>query len=171
MAFHALTALRMTLLDSALTKMRECTDMKKIVSLIAMLAAGALAAGSAQAAGNIECHLDYSMSGWSLFYKTASGTGTVTCDNGTRIPVKIGLKGGGLTVGKSKIVDGKGRFSGAYTVDDLFGTYAAVGAHAGAARSSDVTAMTKGDISLALAGTGEGWNLGVDGAAFTIQRR
>jgi len=31
--------------------------------------------------------------------------------------------------------------------------------------------MTKGDISLALAGTGEGWDLGVDGAAFTIRRR
>jgi len=31
--------------------------------------------------------------------------------------------------------------------------------------------MTKGDISLALAGTGKGWDLGVDGAAFTISRR
>lgn len=145
--------------------------MLKTLSLIAVMTAAAVAAPSAHAAGNIECSLDYNMAGWSLIYKTASGTGTVTCDNGTRIPVKISLKGGGLTVGKSKIVDGKGRFSGAYTVDDLFGTYAAVGAHAGAARSSGATAMTKGDISLALAGTGEGWDLGVDGSAFTIERR
>ena len=145
--------------------------MIKIVSLVAVLAGAVLAASPAQAAGNIDCRLDYEMAGWSLIYKTASGSGTVSCDNGTRIPVRIGLKGGGLTVGRSKIVDGKGRFTGAYTVDDLFGTYAAVGAHAGASRSSGATAMTKGDVSLALAGTGEGWDLGVDGAAFTIERR
>ena len=29
----------------------------------------------------------------------------------------------------------------------------------------------EGDISLALSGTGKGWDLGVDGAAFTISRR
>lgn len=145
--------------------------MIKTVSLAALIAAASLSAAPAQAAGNIDCRLEYQMSGWSLIYKTASGTGTVSCDNGTRIPVRIGLKGGGLTVGRSKIVDGKGRFTGAYTVDELFGTYAAVGAHAGASRSSGATAMTKGDISLALAGTGEGWDLGVDGAAFTIERR
>jgi hypothetical protein len=30
--------------------------------------------------------------------------------------------------------------------------------------------MTKGEVSLALAGTGEGWNLGVDAGKFTITR-
>lgn len=145
--------------------------MKKTLSLMAVLMASAMVVPAAQAAGNIECNLRYDMAGWSLFYKTASGKGTITCDNGTRMLVKIKVKGGGLTVGKSKIVGGTGRFSGAYSPNDLFGTYAAVGAHAGAVRSSGAAAMTKGDISLALAGTGKGWDLGIDGTAFTIERR
>lgn len=145
--------------------------MKKTLSLMAVLMASVMVAPAAQAAGNIECNLRYDMAGWSLIYKTASGNGTITCDNGTRMPVKIKVKGGGLTVGKSKIVGGTGRFTGAYSPNDLFGTYAAVGAHAGAVRSSGAAAMTKGDISLALAGTGKGWDLGIDGTAFTIERR
>ena len=145
--------------------------MKNTVSLMAVLLASAFAAPAAQAAGNLECSLRYDLSGWSAFYKTASGNGTITCDNGMRVPVTLKVRGGGLTVGKSKIVDGTGRFTGAYSPDDLFGTYAAVSAHAGAVRSSDAVAMTKGDISLALAGTGKGWGLGVDGTAFTIERR
>lgn len=145
--------------------------MKSPVSLIVLLVASAFAAPVAHAAGNLECSLRYDMSGWSVFYKTASGTGTITCDNGARMPVRIKAKGGGLTVGKSKIVDGSGRFTGAYSPEDLFGTYAAVSAHAGAVRSSGAAAMTKGDISLALAGTGKGWDLGIDGTAFTIERR
>lgn len=145
--------------------------MKNTVSLMAVLIASAFVAPTAQAAGNIECNLHYDMAGWSVFYKTASGSGTITCDNGMRMAVKIKVKGGGLTVGKSKIVGGSGRFSGAYSPDDLFGTYAALGAHAGAIRSSGAAVMTKGDISLALAGTGKGWDLGIDGTAFTIERR
>lgn len=140
-------------------------------SLLAVLLAAASLASPAHAAGNISCELRYNLSGWSLIYKTASGTGTIACDNGVRLPVRLSVKGGGLTIGRSKIVDGRGQFSGAYSVNDLYGTYAAVGAHAGVVRSSGAQAMTKGDISLALAGTGQGWDLGVDGAAFTISRR
>jgi len=145
--------------------------MRNTLSLLVIAAAAVMAAPAAHAAGNIDCQLDYNLSGWSLIYKKASGNGTVTCNNGTRIPVAIKVKGGGLTVGKSKIVDGKGHFSGAYAVNDLFGTYAAVSAHAGAIHSGGAAAMTKGDISLALAGTGQGWDLGIDGTAFTITRR
>ncbi|MDV3468292.1 hypothetical protein RZA67_06035 [Stenotrophomonas sp. C3(2023)] len=145
--------------------------MRRLLYVFVVMLAGAGLAPAAQAAGNISCELRYDLSGWSLIYKTASGNGTISCDNGARIPVRINVRGGGLTVGKSKIVDGRGQFTGAYTLDDLFGTYAAVGAHAGAVRSSGAQAMTKGDISLALAGTGKGWDLGVDGAAFTISRR
>ncbi|MET4572644.1 hypothetical protein ABIA68_001495 [Stenotrophomonas rhizophila] len=144
--------------------------MKKL-SLALFAFASMAAVPAAQAAGNIDCELHYSLAGWSVIYKTASGTGTITCDNGVRIPVKISVKGGGLTVGKSKITDGKGRFSGAYSVDDLIGSYAAVEAHAGADKSSSAQVVTKGDVSLALAGTGKGWDLGVAGSRFTIERR
>ncbi|TFZ44399.1 hypothetical protein E5C33_14570 [Stenotrophomonas maltophilia] len=144
--------------------------MKSIFGLLLALAAASLAP-AAQAAGNLDCELRYNLSGWSLIYKTASGTGTVTCGNGASMPVRIRMKGGGLTVGKSKITRGRGSFTGAMSVDQLLGTYASVGVHAGAKRAGTAQAMTKGDISLALSGTGRGWDLGVDGTAFTLSRR
>lgn len=48
--------------------------MIKSLSLIALLGAATLAP-QAQAAGNIDCQLSFNLSGWSVFYKTASGTG------------------------------------------------------------------------------------------------
>ncbi len=148
----------------------EVLLMKKSFALLLALSAASLAP-AAHAAGNLDCQLRYNLSGWSLIYKTASGNGTVTCSNGASLPVRIEMKGGGLTVGKSKITNGRGSFTGAVSVNELLGTYASVGAHAGAVKSSNAQVMTKGDISLALSGTGKGWDLGVDGAAFTISRR
>lgn len=143
--------------------------MKKMTAMAAVLALGL--APAAQAAGNIDCELRYNLSGWSAFYKTSSGTGTITCENGASIPVKITAKGGGLTVGRTTITDGRGRFTGAYALNDLLGTYAAAEVHASASRATDAQAMTKGDISLALAGTGRGWSLGIGFGKFVIERR
>ncbi len=144
--------------------------MKRLLGTLVVLASVALAP-AAQAAGNIDCELRYNLEGWSVFYKTASGSGTISCDNGARIPVKITAKGGGLTVGKTKITDGKGRFTGAYSLNDLLGTYAAAEAHASASKATNAQVMTKGDVSLALAGTGEGWSLGVGFGKFVLERR
>lgn len=143
--------------------------MKKMMAMAAVLAMGIVPV--AQAAGNIDCELRYSLTGWSAFYKTSSGTGTITCENGASIPVKITAKGGGLTVGRTTITDGRGRFTGAYSLNDLLGTYAAAEVHASASRATDAQAMTKGDISLALAGTGRGWSLGIGFGKFVIERR
>ncbi|ALJ28020.1 MULTISPECIES: hypothetical protein [Stenotrophomonas] len=142
----------------------------KILAGALLLAAGVVAP-SAHAAGNIDCELRFNLSGWSIFYKTATGNGTITCDNGASIPVKIRAKGGGLTVGKSTVSDGRGKFTGAYSVNDLIGTYGGAEVHAGASRSSNAQVVTKGDISLALAGTGRGWDLGVGFGKFVIERR
>jgi hypothetical protein len=128
-------------------------------------------AAPARAAGGIDCRLDFNLAGWSLFYKTASGEGTVRCDNGQSLPVRINAKGGGLTVGKSRIEHGVGEFSGVRDIRDVLGTYAAAEAHAGAVKSSKAQAMTKGDVSLALAGTGEGWDLGVAFGKFVLEAR
>ncbi|MGE8224987.1 MAG: hypothetical protein ACN6RK_04285 [Stenotrophomonas sp.] len=143
--------------------------MKKMMAMAVVLAMGI--APAAQAAGNIDCELRYNLTGWSAFYKTSSGTGTITCENGASIPVKITAKGGGLTVGRTTITDGRGRFTGAYSLNDLLGTYAAAEVHASASRATDAQAMTKGDISLALAGTGRGWSLGIGFGKFVIERR
>lgn len=143
----------------------------KTASLTLALLAATTLAPSAHAAGNIDCELRFNLSGWSIFYKTASGTGTITCDNGASIPVSITAKGGGLTVGKSNVIDGKGKFTGAYSLNDLIGTYGGAEVHAGASKSSNAQVVTKGDISLALAGTGKGWDLGVGFGKFVIARR
>ena len=139
-------------------------------ALIAATLAG-LAAAAPAAAGDVSCRLAFDMSGWSAFYKTASGTGRVSCDNGQSMAVRIEARGGGLSVGKSEIRDGRGDFSAVDDIRELLGTYVAAEAHAGAVKSSKAQAMTKGDVSLALAGTGKGWDLGVAFGAFTIEAR
>ena len=136
---------------------------------IAILAA-LLASGATQAAG-IDCEMTFSLKGWSAFYKTAKGEGIITCDNGASIPVTIETKGGGITFGKSEIKNGKGKFSEVSNTGDLLGSYAHAEAHAGAVKSSAAQALTKGEVSLALSGTGEGWDLGVDFGKFTIKKK
>ena len=44
-------------------------------------------------------------------------------------------------------------------------------AHAGAVKSSKAQAMTKGEVSLALSGTGDGWDLGIAFGKFKISRQ
>jgi hypothetical protein len=84
--------------------------------------------------------------------------------------VKLDAKGGGLTVGKSSIEDGKGEFSGVKSIDEVFGSYVSAEAHAGAVKSTKASVMTKGEVSLALSGKGRGWDLGVAFGALTISR-
>jgi len=142
--------------------------MTKIASALAIVIACAAFAPAAHAAGTITCKLTFSTSGWSLFYKTAKGTGMVTCDNGQKQAVSISAKGGGLTVGKSKITDGFGEFANVHKISDVFGSYATGEAHAGAGASAKAQVMTNGEVSLALAGKGQGWDLGVAFGKFTI---
>jgi hypothetical protein len=122
-------------------------------------------------AGDVDCRMTFDLSGWSVFYKTSSGTGVVTCDNGQRLAVKISTKGGGISFGKSKIENGTGEFSGVDDIRDVLGTYATAEAHAGAVKSSKAQVMTKGEVSLALAGTGKGWDVGFAFGKFVIEAR
>ena len=131
----------------------------------------AVAATPAQAAKDIDCQMRFSLAGWSAFYKTASGEGTITCSNGDTLRVTIEAKGGGLTFGKSEIHNGLGKFTEVYDIEDVLGVYASAGAHAGAAKSAEAQALTKGPVSLALSGRGTGWDLGVAFGKFTIRRR
>ena len=141
----------------------------RFLSVLALVGSFNLA-GTAQAA-DLDCKLKYTMSGWSAFYKRADGTGTVTCNNGQSINVKLAARGGGLSAGKSTIRDGVGEFSGVYKIEDVLGNYASAEAHAGAVKSSQAQAMTKGEVSLALSGTGEGWDLGIAFGKFKISRQ
>jgi hypothetical protein len=137
--------------------------------LVAGLLAASFVAHSEPA--KVDCRMKFTMSGWSVFYKRASGTGTVTCNNGQTASVKLEARGGGITAGKSTIEDGKGEFSNVKSIDEIFGSYANSEAHAGAVKSSGAQAMTKGEVSLALSGTGRGWDLGIAFGKFTISRQ
>ena len=143
-----------------------------------VITAAALLAGAcslvaptpAQAAANVKCSMTFEMKGWSAFYKTASGTGTVKCDNGQSAKVKLNAKGGGLTVGKSSIEEGHGEFSAVTGIAEVFGSYASAEAHAGAVQSGAAQVMTKGEVSLALSGKGRGFDLGVAFGKLTISK-
>lgn len=151
-------------------------------ALLVMLGAGGMTAcadgmtsartSDASASGaTVNCDLTYNLSGWSLIYKHAEGSGTVACSNGQRSNVKISVVGGGLTAGKYHIDDGTGEISNVHSISEVFGDYAQAGAEAGVVKSSQAQVLTKGTVSLALAGTGEGINLGISAGKFTISKR
>ncbi|MGO4502503.1 MULTISPECIES: hypothetical protein [unclassified Dyella] len=119
-------------------------------------------------AANLECTMRFNLSGWSVIYKHTSGTGVVTCTNGQTMKVKIESHGGGLTAGKSRIDNGIGNFSDITKIGDVLGTYAQADASAGAVKSGTAQVLTKGQVSLALSGAGQGIDLGVSIGGMTI---
>jgi hypothetical protein len=124
----------------------------------------------ASAQATVKCELTFTMSGWSAFYKQAEGAGTIKCSNGESARVKLSAKGGGLTVGKSTIENGHGEFTAVHSLGDILGTYASAEAHAGAVQSANAQVMTKGEVSLALSGKGQGWDLGIAFGKLVIER-
>ena len=140
--------------------------------LLAILACaiGFAAAPQAQAAHReIDCKLDYSLTGWSLVYKHTSGSGRITCDNGQSMPVRVSAKAVGLTAGKWHIDHGTGHFTDVHNINEALGRYVQASANAGLVKSGEAQMLTKGPVSLALAGAGAGVNLGVDIGAFRIK--
>jgi hypothetical protein len=117
------------------------------------------------------CEMTFTMSGWSAFYKTGSGHGVITCDNGQKAKVKVSSKGGGITFGRSKIKDAIGKFTEVDDISELFGSYAQGEAHAGAGKSANAAALTKGEVSLSLAGKGKGVDVGISFGKFTIAKQ
>jgi hypothetical protein len=145
--------------------------MNKSIRLFLLLALGSSTFTGVANAAAVDCKLSFNLSGWSAFYKRADGTGTVTCNNGQTMAVKLAARGGGLTAGKSSIRNGVGEFSGVQKIEDILGSYASAEAHAGAVKSAQGQVVTKGEISLALSGTGDGWDLGIAFGKFTIKKQ
>jgi hypothetical protein len=143
---------------------------RRSLAFVSVLALVMIWLAPTRAEANTKCDLTFSIKEWAAIYKHATGGGTITCSNGQKAHVTIVSKGGGLTAGKFRI-EGHGEFSEVNDIHDLFGTYAQAEANAGAVKSSAAAVVTKGDISLALAGKGEGWNVGVSFGKFTITPR
>ena len=147
------------------------TTKRSWVLLPALALLFALGAAPAKAADKTKCDLKFSVTEWSAVVEHASGKGMITCENGKSIPVTITSKGAGLTAGKFKIDDGHGEFNAVTNPEDLLGDYGAAEASLGVVKSGQTMLMTKGDVTLALAGHGEGWNVGVSFSKFTLSRR
>ncbi len=141
--------------------------------LVAVALVGSSTLGGTAYAGHgaVDCKLRFTLSGWSAFYKRSDGQGTVTCNNGQSAHVKLKARGGGLSVGKSSVRSGVGEFSGVQSINDIFGDYASAEADAGAVKSAKGQVVTKGEISLALSGTGDGWELGISVGKFSILKK
>jgi hypothetical protein len=144
------------------------------VFAIALIAFGAVGAYSgcarAQSSADLDCKLAFSLSTWSAIYKHSEGSGTVTCENGKSMRVSIAASGVGLTAGKSHVDGGTGRFSDVHRISEVLGSYAEAEVHAGAVASGDAQVLTKGNVSLALAGNGQGVDLGIDIGELTLSR-
>ncbi len=141
-------------------------------ALVAALIASAVPANAAAKnddPGKTKCDLTFSLSEWAAVYQHATGSGTITCDNGQRANVAISLKGGGLAAGKFR-VDGKGEFSKVKDISELYGGYAAAEGNAGVIKAGEAALVTKGSVTLGVAGHGEGWNVGVAIGKLTISR-
>lgn len=142
-----------------------------VIGAALLCAATFAAVPSASAAqSDLECKMTFSMSGWSLIYKRSDGHGVVRCANGESMPVNIRVRGGGLTAGKWHIDNGTGTFTDVYRISQVLGDYAQGEANAAAGKAATAQVLTKGNVSLALAGVGEGVDLGLSGAKFTISR-
>ena len=151
----------------------KLVNTRHLVALVgaALLCTAPFAAQRASAAqADLDCKLTFSMTGWSAIYKHADGNGRVTCADGASMPVHIRVRGGGLTAGKWHVDNGTGTFTDVHRIGDVLGNYAQAEATAGAVKAGTAQVLTKGTVSLALAGAGEGVDLGLSGAKFTISR-
>src|SRR5262245_20646360 len=115
------------------------------IDLAALLVA-TLTSASNPALALTSCEMRFDLEGWSAFYKTAAGEGVVDCDDGHRARVVLESRAGGLTFGRSSIIDGIGHFSLVHDVGEIFGDYASAEAHAGLGASSNVQVVTKGPV-------------------------
>ena len=143
---------------------------KRGLMLTALLSALLLlpASAASQTSTSTTCRMSYNLRGWSLGLKSATGEASISCDNGQTADVRIRAKGAGLSAGKYEIRDGSGKFSAVSDIRELFGSYAAADVGAGVVKEGEALAMTKGDVHLALAGKGSGFDLGAAVERFTL---
>jgi len=135
------------------------------MALSLALATGNLAAGESR---SVSCDLSFTSKEWSFLYARANGEGVVFCDDGSSMGVAITAKGIGVTAGKWKITDGRGKFSHVHDIWEVLGTYLAVSGEIGMVKAGTTRLLSKGNVSLALAGSGKGINVGIAFSEFTI---
>jgi hypothetical protein len=146
------------------------TPFARTASALLTLGIAAFFAGSAHASdpADLDCTMKFSLSTWSTLLKQSEGSGIVTCEKGHTLRVRIVAKGAGLAVGKSHVDGATGKFSDVHDMKEIFGSYAEI--HVGVVKSTGAQLLTKGTVSLALAGNGAGVDLGSGVGEFTLTR-
>lgn len=154
------------------------------------LAPGALAANEGSDA-MMDCHMIFTLRGWSALYKnttgtvtvglpptsrrahrlrkTTTGSGTVACANGQTMRVSLTVRGGRGSVGKYELGDGYGVFNNVTDIDQVLGTYSRAATRGVAVKGPHASAMAKGDIALVISGGGTGWNIDTGFPSFAIE--
>ncbi|HUP07125.1 MAG TPA: hypothetical protein VMU47_08230 [Caldimonas sp.] len=145
---------------------------RRVLPVAAALAAALVGATSAvgEAAPALDCTIRFQLDGWSETYERADGSGIVSCSDGSSMRVVIHARGAGVSIGKSKVDNGTGRLSHVRMPSDVFGSYMPADVYApivDAEKAQQV--LTNGTVSLALAGKGDGYDLGIGIADFTIR--
>ncbi|NOQ17399.1 MAG: hypothetical protein GQ581_10105 [Methyloprofundus sp.] len=138
--------------------------MKKYLLSVAILMSCSYAAQA------MDCNITYNLKGWSAFYKTATGTGMLSCSNGQSANVKLNLKGGGFTIGVIDITAGKGKVFGVKSINDVFSGHFTMGAHAGFIKSVEGRLVPHKTGVLRMHGKGTGYNIGFYLGALKIKR-
>jgi hypothetical protein len=138
------------------------------VLLLVAVACAPLAAAAADR--DLSCDLKFAAKSWSVIYERVEGSGTVTCEDGSTLPVTISAKGLGITAGKWKINEGKGKFTHVDSINDVLGEYLSVSGNVGVGKAGTAQVLTKGKVSLALAGKGDGFDIGVAINDFKIMK-
>ena len=138
----------------------------------ALLAVVALAQFPTQAnaddAADLGCSLQFSLSTWSTLHKHSEGSGVITCENGGLLRVRIVATGAGLAGGKSPVDGGRGVFTDVHSIGEILGAYTRPTEGARVKVSERV--LSKGAVSLALAGRGDDAGLGVGIGEFILTR-
>lgn len=143
----------------------------KNISLVTALLAIALTPNLASAANkDLSCQLAFTGNAWSAVVERGTGTGTVACSDGAKLPVAISAMGVGITAGKWSVDNGHGTFTHVRKIDDVIGSFAALAVDAGLGKSGTAQVLSKGTVSLALGGTGQGIDLGISVTEFKIER-
>jgi hypothetical protein len=145
-------------------------EMMKRFGALLLVAVACAPLAAAAADRDLSCDLKFSARSWSVIYERVEGSGTVHCKDGSTMPVTISAKGLGITAGKWKITDGKGRFTHVNAIDDVLGEYLAVSGNVGVGKAGTAQVLTKGKVSLALAGKGDGFDIGVAVNDFLITK-
>jgi len=142
----------------------------KLLAMLGVLGGSLLWVSTVAAEQLVSCTMTYNLSGFSLAIKVYDGTGVISCSNGQHQQVSLSSRSIGFSIGKSEI-EGTGVFSGVKSLNEIYGTYAALEGHAGATTSVDGQVLTRGEISLALSGKGRGIDIGVTIGELTISAK